>query len=177
MPAGYGYGVPPPPDPRFGPRVQPYNGGEVPSGFHTEDRARSKLVIAGAVTFLGAYLLSIISAAAYLGSDASQPTTSCSATFCSTSSQQQSPPGLGYLFVPLAGPWITLAKANLDSDDVGIPILILDGIAQAAGLGLFIAGEAARETVLVRDTNHAKLKLSPPKLIVGTHSAALRFAF
>jgi hypothetical protein len=146
-PYGYpGYMQPVPP-----PRTLPYDEGQaVPPGYHVEERARRGLVIAGTVTFGSAYLISILGASSAVASD-------------DNSSDDFAP-----LFIPVAGPFITLGTAE-DADGVA-PIFILDGIAQVGGLALLIAGLAAQESILVRNPEVATGMV--PDVSLGQRSTA-----
>ncbi|MEJ7729317.1 MAG: hypothetical protein WKG00_08880 [Polyangiaceae bacterium] len=146
-PYGYpGYMQPVPP-----PRTLPYDEGQaIPPGYHVEERARRGLVIAGTVTFGSAYLISILGASSAVASDDS-------------SSDDFAP-----LFIPVAGPFITLGTA--DGADGAAPIFILDGIAQVGGLALLIAGLAAQESLLVRNPDVATGVV--PEVGLGPRSTA-----
>jgi hypothetical protein len=113
----------------------PYEDGDpVPPGYHVDTHMRKGLVIGGAVTFGTVYLLTALSAAVVqsaadgIGEDADEATP---------------------LYIPVAGPFI--AMGTLDAEGGGIFALALLGVAQAAGMGMFITGLAAQKTELVRN--------------------------
>jgi hypothetical protein len=135
-----------------------YDGGDIPPGYHTETRPRAALAIAGGSILGGGWIISVLAAATY---------------YSDTGSHNDQ---LWGLFIPVAGPWITLAATGT-SNNGGAPILILDGVGQAAGLGFLIAGLAARKTVLVRDSAAVAAKSKGPELFIGAQGASLRGTF
>jgi hypothetical protein len=159
-PYGYQYYYPPPPLP---PRQLPYDEGQpVPPGYRVEERARKGLVIAGTVTFGSAYLLSILGAA--------------------TAASDGGNEGEGFipLFIPVAGPFITLGTMD-DDASAATPLFILDGIAQVGGVALLIGGLAASETILLRNDVRADRRrpaVDPmPELRIGARAASARWRF
>jgi len=149
-PPGYypppGYAVPP--GAMLGPRTMDYEDGDaVPQGYHVETRMRKGLLIGGAVTFGSVYLLTALTAAsidsAKTGNDDFKP-----------------------LYIPVAGPFITIGTAG--SEGVGTFVLILDGIAQSGGLLMAVLGIAAQRTMLVRNDVESKVTVSP--MLVGKNS-------
>ncbi|MEJ7735671.1 MAG: hypothetical protein WKG00_41595 [Polyangiaceae bacterium] len=134
-PGGYPGAYPGGFQPPMGPKTMPYEDGDpVPPGYHVDTHVRKGLVIGGAVTFGSVYLLTALSAAVAqsaadgVGSDADEATP---------------------LYIPVAGPFI--AMGTLNAEGGGIFALALVGVAQAAGLGMFITGMAAPKTELVRN--------------------------
>lgn len=161
-PPPYGYGIPPPE--RFGPPTREYTHGErIPPGYHLEQHGKKKLIVAGVAIFGGCYLASALAAGHTLSERYSDESTALSA-----------------LFIPVAGPFVTIGTTGLDfsSEDDRVPILFLmiDGLAQTAGVVLAIAGLSASETaVLVRnDQEGASIA---PQIVVGARAAALRWQF
>ena len=71
------------------------------------------------------------------------------------------------LYLPVAGPFVTWRTA--DAKDMAALALLLDGLGQAAGVGLFIAGLVAKKDVLVRE-DLAGLAVVP---IVGANQTGL----
>lgn len=150
-PPGYAYAYPAPPGyappypaPLRAPESAPYNGGPVPRGYHLEERPRRGLIIGGALTLGIPWVLGV--------------------TIASTDDfSNQS----GWLLVPALGPWITIAARKTDQicsysgsslsdtschDDNGMrTLLILDGLTQAAGTIMLIAGLSSTKKVIVRD--------------------------
>lgn len=112
------------------PRVLPaVEGRSPPPGYRPEQRIRRGMVIGGAVTFGVLYLATVVAGG-----------------FLQESAQ---PDRFAPLFVPVAGPFVTLGTA----DPAALPsvLLAIDGIAQALGLGLTIGGVIHPEEVWVRD--------------------------
>jgi hypothetical protein len=126
-PAGYGTSPAGRAAPR-GPTEMDDLGGDIPDGYVLESRINKGLVIAGASVFGGVYLLTCMGAA--IAHDES-------------SNPEQFDP----LFIPVAGPFVTIHTA--DANATGTFGLVIDGLAQTAGLSMFIAGLAAQEDVLV----------------------------
>jgi hypothetical protein len=136
----------------------PYKEGDaVPPGYRVEDRARRGLVIAGAVTFGSAYLISILGASAAVSDGGRE-------------SEQ-----FGALFIPVAGPFVTIGTAGDDASGA-VPIFILDGIAQIGGVVMFIAGMAATQTLLVRE-DVASTPILRPDVAVGPRGASASWRF
>ncbi|WP_437963727.1 hypothetical protein WMF04_28855 [Sorangium sp. So ce260] len=149
--------APPPPGfhggfavPAAGPRVLPWREGEpVPPGYHPETRVRKGLVISGAIVFGTVYLFTAIGGgdAVYRGS-----------------------PGYAALFVPCAGPFLTLATTR--QDDLETMALVLDGLVQITGAALLLPGLFVPRTVLVRD-DVSKPFVLPAPVALGPSSAGL----
>jgi hypothetical protein len=146
-PPGYAYAYPPPaygayPTQLRAPESVPYNGGPVPPGYHVEERTRKGLVIAGAVVLGVPWVLGVTIASGY--------------DFTNQS---------GWLVVPALGPWITIATRDTDTicsyagvstpncaeDNSVRTLLILDGLTQAAGAIMLVAGMASTKKVVARD--------------------------
>jgi hypothetical protein len=121
--AAPGYGIPPSPS-----ELEYREGGAVPDGYVVERRVNKALVIAGASTFGGVYLLTTLGAA--IAVDTSEDDAA-----------------IEPLFIPVAGPFVAIHTT--DASATGTFGLVVDGLAQAAGLGMFVAGFAAQDEVLV----------------------------
>jgi hypothetical protein len=133
-----------------GPRIiKDWNEGEpIPPGYHETTRIRKGLVIGGASIFGGMYLLTIIGASIADGT--------CTAVGANSSCNANA------LFAPVVGPFIQMTQCQ-GSCGLGDFWLGFDGVVQAAGVAMFIAGLAAPSTVLVRnDLGYEAPK--PPKL-------------
>ncbi|WP_437284137.1 hypothetical protein [Sorangium sp. So ce406] len=149
--------APPPPGyyaapgvPPAGPKVLPWREGEpVPPGYHPEERVRKGLVISGAIVFGTVYLFTAIGGAdaVYRGSS-----------------------GYAALFVPVAGPFLTLATTR--QDDLETMALVLDGLVQVTGAALLLPGLLVPKTVLVRD-DVSKAFVVPAPMSFGPSSAGL----
>jgi hypothetical protein len=125
-------------------------GQPIPPGYRVETRARRGLIIAGAVTFGVTYLLSAFAASIAVDGGGSEE--------------------FGPLFVPVAGPFITIGTAG--SEGTGTFALVLDGVAQAGGIAMFIAGIATEEKFLMRnDVSKPNITVTP--MMVGDSSFGL----
>jgi hypothetical protein len=134
----------------LGPRVLDPEGG-TPLGYHPGTRIRTGLVIAGSVLFGTLWVPSAVA-----GSFVSEPVA----------------------FAPVVGPFVVAAQAAGTPGVNGALVfaLVLDGVAQAGGLAMLIAGLAAREPVLLRaDVKEAKAWWVPLPLSFGNRSAGLGF--
>lgn len=137
--AAYGYGTAGAPPPETLP-YQP--GNPIPPGYHPESQIRKGLVIAGAVTTGSLWLLSsVIGLAAQSVEDDWD------------SWDDENDDDLYWpLVIPLAGPFITVGTVGTDDLEApGTMLLIIDGVAQAGGLAMLIAGAVAKRDVLVWD--------------------------
>ncbi|WP_437302531.1 hypothetical protein [Sorangium sp. So ce388] len=136
--------------PAAGPKVLPWSEGEpVPLGYHREKRVRKGLVISGAIVFGTVYLFTAIGGAdaVYRGSS-----------------------GYAALFVPCAGPFLTLATTQQHSlERVG---LVVDGLVQITGAALLLPGLLVPKTVLVRH-DVSKAFVLPAPMSFGPDSAGL----
>lgn len=156
----------PPPPPGAAPQRSPWlEGDPIPAGYHVEDKPRAGLVTAGFLVAGIPYGLSAITAWAADGKNES-----------------------GWLFVPFAGPWVTLGRraytCNLDAsnqttsqslgcvaDVFAVMGLITDGIMQVAGGSLLLAGYVATKPGLVR--NDATLRVLPMRIGTGAGAGAV----
>lgn len=112
----------------------------VPPGYHLETRLRKGPVIAGSIMLGAGYLGSVAAATQFLANEGDDGSDAWP------------------LFIPIAGPFITLG--NLDFNDnewggllfvvAGIP-LILDGLLQTGGAALLIGGLASPKQIIKRD--------------------------
>lgn len=142
-----------------------HEGDPVPPGYHVEEQPRSGLVIAGAIVLGVPYFFSAVSALA-------------------ASSQNES----GWLYVPVAGPWLTLGRrtysCNPDDNnqttseslacvgDVFVVMgLVFDGIMQATGGALLLAGELATKPGLVR--NDEAVRVVPMRMGSGAGAGVI----
>ena len=164
-PPGYAY----PPPPGYGyqqpyavaypsalrpPEVVNYDGGPVPAGYHVEERPRKALIITGALLTGVPWVLGITFAGGAKPSFENQT---------------------GWLVLPVLGPWLTLATRKtsdctntssgsycFNDGDEGAKrtLLVFDGLLQATGAVLFIAGIANPKKVVARDFV-GKLQFTP----------------
>jgi hypothetical protein len=144
-----GYYVPPTVA-QSGPRkITDWQEGEpIPPGYHPVSRIRTGLVVGGAVTFGVMYL--------------------CTALGGAIAHDVGSRSG-DLLFIPIAGPFAVLSTGTATGDF----FMVLDGLVQAAGVGMLIGGIAAPKTVLVR--NDLALTIQPTPMTFGQNSAGFGF--
>jgi hypothetical protein len=105
------------------------DGDAIPWGYHREERVRKGAIISGSILFGITYGYSLLIAT--LGEDISSGDN-----------------GAAPLAIPVLGPFITLK--NSDSASLNY-ILVLDGLAQAAGAALMIHGIVSPKALLVRN--------------------------
>jgi hypothetical protein len=127
----------------YGPSTIAYEEGDpIPPGYVHDTRIRKGLVIGGSVTFGACWLASVVAAASLTASEETS-----GATFDEEGNLvEKEVDDYIPLYIPLAGPFITIATA--DAEVSGAVPLIIDGIAQAGGVAMLIAGLAAQEDVL-----------------------------
>jgi hypothetical protein len=134
-------------------------GDPAPPGYHVEERPRKGLVVAGLIVAGVPYFFSVVGASAAQSNNAS-----------------------GLLYVPVAGPWLTMGQrtyecnpdANNQStkqslqcvgDIFAVMGLIADGVLQATGATLLVVGLAATRSELVRDD--ASIRIAPMRVGTG----------
>jgi hypothetical protein len=134
----------------LGPRTLEWEPGEpVPQGYRPVTQIRTGLVVAGAVTFGAVWLLNVLTASIAIDT-----------------SQGQAIP----LFVPVIGPFIAMGTfRSLQAVDVFF--LSLDGLVQAGGIAMLVAGIAVPKHQLVRN-RYAEL-LVPKPVSFGNGSVGL----
>jgi hypothetical protein len=143
-----------------GPRViTDYEEGDpVPAGYHAAQRTRKGLLIGGAVTFGCFYFISLLVAAA--STDAAKADNRSSE--------------VDALYIPAIGPFVQMARTSSATANV---FLALDGIAQAGGVAMFVAGISMPKTVLVRDASTAPTFHLAPLLGRGSTGVAVLGTF
>jgi hypothetical protein len=146
-PAGYyappvAYGAP------VGPRViDDFDDGQaIPAGYHKATKIRTSLVIGGAVTFGSVYFVTGLSGA--IASDVSGNHSD------------------NLLLIPAIGPFCLLGQGFPATADF---FLVLDGLAQVAGIAMFTVGIAMPRTVLIRN-DLAKVTIMPKPMTFGQNS-------
>jgi hypothetical protein len=127
-------------------------GDPIPPGYHPVERARKGLVIGGAVLFGVFWLISVLDAAG--NADANQGQTNPAAA----------------MYIPAAGPFIQMAH-GVGSSTEGV-LLAIDGIAQAAGVAMFIYGLASPKVLLVRN-DLSRPKILPTPMLMGQGGSGL----
>jgi hypothetical protein len=105
-------------------------GDPIPPGYRPVERTRKGLVIGGAVTFGVLYLISALVASANADANPDQANPAAA------------------LYVPAIGPFIQMASTDGSTPKL---FLAIDGIAQSAGVAMFVVGLTSPKTVLVRN--------------------------
>ena len=151
-PPGYYY---PPPGAMIPVLTLPYEEGDpIPQGFKVRSRANRALIIAGSITFGAPYLISALVAATIVSAD-------------SNDGGKFAP-----LFAPVVGPFITIGTAH--AEGAATFWLIFDGLAQAGGVAMFIAGMTMEEKYLQRTPVQASIK---PEVLVNPGGMTLKWTF
>lgn len=135
--------------PALGPRViTDWEDDEpIPLGYRPVNRVRKGLVIAGAITFGTVYL-----------------TTALGGAIAADSGGGGRAAGL---LLPVVGP---LAMLGGEAGVTGSFLLVLNTLAQAAGVTMFVVGVTKPKQVLVR-SNVAKIEVTPVPMSFGPNSA------
>lgn len=187
MPPGYGYGVPGQGYGQVpaGPKELDYEEGDpVPAGYHLKSKKSKGLIIGGAATFGALWLISVVVAPIAQAARNFGNVLSCTSGGGSISTQTgvsgtnnctTSTDDYNALYIPVAGPLITIGTAH--AKGAGIVVLAIDGVAQAGGLAMLIAGLASNSQKLVR--NDVDVLAPAPRLmpIVGLGSAGIAGTF
>ncbi|MBW2465110.1 MAG: hypothetical protein JRH11_25900 [Deltaproteobacteria bacterium] len=122
--------------------------------------ARKNLMIIGGSIFAGTFGISALAGGTFLSED-----------------ETDGAP----LLIPIAGPFVSIATLDIDMSDedersIGL-LLIINGVAQATGVTLFIVGAAAEKRVLVRDKYAEAPDSMTFDLSVGATGATGRLTF
>ena len=151
-PPGYYY---PPPGAMIPVLTLPYEEGDpIPQGFSVRSRANRSLLIAGSITFGAPYLISALVAATIVSANANN-------------GGQFAP-----MFAPVVGPFITIGTAH--AEGASTFWLVFDGLAQAGGVAMFIAGMTMEEKYLHRTPVQASIK---PEVQVNPGGMKLKWTF
>lgn len=144
-PAPYApYGAQPPGVPTAPKQLDYEEGDPIPPGYHLKQKVRLGPVIGGACSFGVLWLMSV---------------------FASSIGSSLGDKNVQELWLPVVGPFITLGKVSSDSGSK--PLLIVDGVGQGVGVGLFLWGVTSPRTVLVRN-DIAEVHVVP---MIGSKSA------
>jgi hypothetical protein len=122
------------------PKFVPYEGGDIPSYAHIETRPNIAFIATGTSIFGSAYVTSLIYGLATCGAQ-----TNCRS-------------GSGWLYLPIAGPFVTSAQAPTTG---GQALAAFDGGVQVLGVALTIVGFAMPRKYVTWQTKTATLTLSP----------------
>lgn len=140
------------------PLILPYEQGQpVPPGYRVKTRTSRSLLVSGAVTFGVPYVASALIASAVLSADtnAGEP--------------------LAPLFIPFAGPFITLGTTH--AGGVASFWLVLDGLTQIGGAALFTGGLISEERFLQRVGAPPAAARLLPEVRVAPGFTSLRWQF
>lgn len=119
-----------------GPKVlEAEEGQPTPPGYVYAEKRRTGAIVGGAVLFGTTYALSLFGA--FVGA------VSQSVTFDGPGHNKSYAP----LLLPAVGPFLQIGQG---ASSAGTLVLVADGIAQSAGLGLLIYGLASKRSVFVR---------------------------
>ena len=122
------------------PEILPYHEGDaVPEGYYVDTRIRRGLVIAGGISF-GVTYLAAAGVAVQVQND----------EFDRVDEVFEDEDDASVLYIPVVGPFIAAGRLG-DRHGGAAAVAAFDGLAQAAGLSMFIAGLAAKEMVLVKE--------------------------
>jgi hypothetical protein len=167
-PPGYGYGT----EPTLPRELDYEEGDEIPPGYSKETKIRLGLVIGGAASFGGVYVLTMVAASIADSVVRDNDEIRCQSTGLLSSTCEQVPTpedddDFVPLFIPLVGPFITIGTAEASAG--GAVPLILSGLGQTAGVAMLIAGLAARQTVLRRQGAKSEPAIEIAPIFTGSH--------
>ena len=127
------------------------------------NRPRVGLIIAGSVTLGASWLFSTLTASANVGP---YYATDYSLGYASTSSAVGDTTALWPLYIPVLGPWIEMGFLHGSGAPLGGALLAFDGLVQAGGLAMLIAGAVTHTRVAVY--SQSSLQLSPLSVVGGS---------
>jgi len=143
------------PPPVFGPSRLPYREGDpIPPGYTIELRPRYSLATAGVATFAPLYGMSVLLAGSFVGSE------------------ERTSGNYVPLFIPVIGPFVTIGTT--DAEGPGTLLLMLDGLGQATGAALILAGMFSDQKFISRTASGFDPR---PDVMVGPRAASLRWHF
>ena len=120
--------------------IKTWNEGDpIPPGYHPVSHVRTGLIAGGIALFGSLYLISVLTAAATV--DVCHAFNGSVVTGCNAPT---------FLFVPVAGPFIEIAHSASGSA-LAATFLVIDGLGQAGGVFMFIAGIAWPKVMLQRN--------------------------
>ena len=122
------------------------------------------LVIAGAVTLGVSWSLSALAAASYSGTSSYTYYDGTTGSYSDGSFGDAS--ALWPLYIPVLGPWIEMGFLHGSGAPLGGALLAFDGLVQAGGLAMLIAGAVTRTRVAIYAKNN--LQISPLTLTGGS---------
>ena len=137
------------------PRSMPYRPGPVPAGYVLDERSITAMWAPGIAVFAVSYAIMAVG---------------------STVDEDYE------MLIPVAGPFIQAGQNNCDSSSVeglcrlGVILLAVDGVLQAVGIGLTIAGLAMRRKRFLR-IDVASLSITPAQLAQDSYGLRLSATF
>ena len=131
-------------------------------------RPRVGLIVAGAITLGVTWSLSALAAATYSApyTDYYYSYDTLGPSYASTSSSLGDTTALWPLYIPVLGPWIESGFLRGSGAAVGGALLAFDGLAQAGGLAMLIAGAVTHTRVAIYARNN--LQVNPLTLQGGS---------
>jgi hypothetical protein len=130
-----------------------------------ESQPRRNLIIGGGLTLGLSYTVTAVLAASYSDSLYSYDEYTHRNSISSSGGSFGTTSALWPLYIPVLGPWIEMAYIYGNGSQLGSTMLAIDGLVQAGGLAVLIAGAVSRTRVPVYARN---LTFSPLTLSSGS---------
>lgn len=134
------------------PDTLPYRPGPAPAGYALEKTTRKGFWIPGLAIFSASYISAVLAA------------------------QPSANNGTSYLYIPVAGPWITLSTCE-DCVDPAYSLLALDGLMQVAGATLFTLGLSWKQSEYVRTYKGFSFQVTPRQFGRGSYGVGVTGTF
>jgi len=131
-----------------------------------ESRPRRSLIIGGGLTLALSYSVTALLAASYADSLYSYDEYTHRNSISSSGGSFGYTSNLWPLYIPVLGPWIEMAYLYGNGSQLGSTLLAIDGLVQAGGLAILIAGAVTRTRVAAYARN--SLTVSPLTLNSGS---------
>jgi hypothetical protein len=124
-------------------RTVDYSGGLIPGNARLANRPNLPLLITGGSVFLAGYTAAVFG---MMGSWL------FSCPWFDSGGCELPPSASPYMLIPGVGPWLSLATwQNTSPHTAGIAFVAIDGVVQAGGVAMVVAGAFVRHQVLVLD--------------------------
>ncbi|MBI4701392.1 MAG: hypothetical protein HY744_09570 [Deltaproteobacteria bacterium] len=149
------------------PGVLPYHEGQpIPPGYHRDTRIRTWAVAAGASTLCGLWLVSAtIAAGLQAEEDDRYVPTYPGSTYV------YEPDVFWPLAIPVVGPFVAIETAH--AENIGVSMLLLDGLVQTAGAVGLVLGVALPSDVLVWKPGSGPVAVRPGPAALGAAGPGL----
>lgn len=134
-----------------------------------ESRPRRNLIIGGGLTLGLSYTITAILASSYTDSLYAYDENTRRNSITSTGGSFGATSTLWPLYIPVLGPWIQMGYLYGNGSQLGSTLLAIDGLVQAGGLAILIAGAVSRTRVAV----YARNSLTVSPLTVSSGSGVL----